>query len=187
MMNRNSGIQLVSPSDASNCNCFSKWPYWKTQTSMPYAAATENRLSTTPVIATTTDRNETSNSRNASPSTKPNTHGRLASSRALKSVFTALDPVTSAVAPGTWPKVAGTTSARRWVSAWSPTRPTETTATVPAGLMCTSTGPVSSPRLLATVVLKAASCRSNAPPLTVAALTTTWAGDVLLGKAASTA
>ena len=128
-----------------------------------------------------TERNDTSSSRNARPSTKPNTHGRLLFSWALKSAPAAASPVTRALAP----KVAGTTRSRSTVSAAGSGRPTETIATVPAGLVRTSIGSTS-PAALAADRNEATFCW-NALPRTVGVWTTTWAGVVLLGKAASIA
>ncbi len=73
------------------------------------------------------------------------------------------------------------------VSAALSASPTETTATVPPGLTRTSTGPVSRPPLSCTAFLNEASAWSNGLPRTADACTTTSAGEVLLGKAASIA
>src|SRR5918994_1526845 len=81
---------------------------WKTSTSSPYAAATESRFSAIAVVATTTERKETSTSTNVSPSTKAITHGSRALSIAEKSTVAAVPPPTAASAPGTRPTVSGT-------------------------------------------------------------------------------
>ena len=60
-------------------------PHWKTATSTPYAAPTESRLSTIAFTAITIERNETSSSRNANTSTKPNTIGAFCFSSAFSS------------------------------------------------------------------------------------------------------
>ncbi len=65
------------------------------RTSRPYAAPTENRLSTIAVIGMTTERNVASRSRNASPSTKRMTHGMRDFICSLKSCVAAVSPATA--------------------------------------------------------------------------------------------
>ena len=82
-------------------------------------APTDSRLSTIALIGTTIDRNVTSSSTNASPSTNANTIGRRDLIVSLKSFEPAVMPVTLTSAPGTAPIVCGTTSSRSAASAAS--------------------------------------------------------------------
>ena len=94
----------------------SRFPFWKTRTSTPYAAPTESRLSTIALMGMTIERKVSSSSTNASPSTKAKTIGARAFIVSLKSLEPAVQPVTFVSVPGTLPIVAGMTS---WRSASS--------------------------------------------------------------------
>src|SRR5204862_328458 len=63
----------------------SRWPSWKIQTSTPYDAATESKFNRIALIGTTIERNVSSNSRKASPSTNANTIGKRCFTVVLKS------------------------------------------------------------------------------------------------------
>ena len=113
---------------------FSPQPHWKIATSMPYAAATERRLSTIALSAITIDRNATRSSRNANRRTKPNTSGADDFIIELKSKDFAVAPPTAYSTPGTVPIVAGTSSFRSVASAWFET----SSAPLPASGIATS-------------------------------------------------
>ena len=138
----------------------------------------------------TTERNVTSSSRNAIVSTKPKTSGRWSFIESLKSLLPAASPLTLTVVPGTCWIVAGTTSSRSAASDFSRRVVSLrigmwTTASVLAGLTCTSIGSYICP-------VRTAAARSRAMPartggdVTSDACTTTSAGSVVPGKAAWT-
>ena len=94
-------------------------PHWKTATSTPYAAPTESRLSTIALIGITSDRNETSRSRNAKQRTKAKTSGADDFIFSFQSFDPAVVPVTATSTPGSLPTVAGMISVRSVSSARS--------------------------------------------------------------------
>ena len=113
---------------------FSPQPHWKIATSMPYAAATERRLSRIALSAITIERNATRSSRNANSRTNPNTSGADDFIIALKSKDFAVEPPTAYSTPATVPIVAGTSSLRRVARAWFET----SSAPLPASGIATS-------------------------------------------------
>ena len=78
-------MTVIAPVD-SKPSSDSPWPSWKTSTSTPYAAPTDSRFSTIALSGITIERNVTSSSRNARPSTNANTIGRCDFMRSLKSL-----------------------------------------------------------------------------------------------------
>ena len=53
------------------------WPCWKTKTTIPNAAASETRLSSTALSASTSERNARASRIRVSTSTKASTYGKL--------------------------------------------------------------------------------------------------------------
>src|SRR5690348_3070962 len=95
MTNMNTGSQFATPPLDWNDNRLSPQLHWKIATTTPNAAATESRLSAMAFAAMTSERNDTSSSRNANSSTNPNTRGTELLSAALKSYEFAVMPVTA--------------------------------------------------------------------------------------------
>src|SRR5207247_3725096 len=109
---RNSGSHVTTAPFEWKLINPSRWPSWKIQTSTTYDAATESRFNRIALIGTTIERNVSSNSRKASPSTNANTIGKRCFTVVLKSREPAVSPDTAYSAPENWPIVAGNTFVR---------------------------------------------------------------------------
>ena len=146
-------------------------------------------MSTIALAATTIERNATSISMNANRSTKPTTGARFDFSSAAWSFHSAVRPVTPAWASGSAPTVSGTIVSRRSrnaafeaASVPFPAIGTVMFATVPARFVSTVIGsnarpPASARRSSCAIAARAAGVR------TLDALTTTFAGSAVPGKA----
>jgi hypothetical protein len=73
----------------------SSQPHWNTITRLPYAAATDSTVISTPLIASTTDRMEISNMTKAITETKTKTSTWVCATRSSKSLINAVGPPTS--------------------------------------------------------------------------------------------
>ncbi len=78
----------------------SNQPHWKTTTRLPYAAATDSTVISTPLSARNTDRIDTSSITNAIVATNRNTSGWVLETRSSKSLISAVGPPTSTRAFG---------------------------------------------------------------------------------------
>lgn len=141
------------------------------------------------VIATVSDRKQSSISRKAKTTTKAKTGTTEPTIWSLKSFEPATCPVIGASTPGTLPNVAGRTVSRsrsRLFSAFSwsepPTSGTSMTATFSASCVTMSTGPFEAPEATARRRNSSSALRTGAAPMS-SAFTTTCAGSAPPGKA----
>src|SRR6201997_2620639 len=103
MASTRGGTELSSDEIGWKPRSFSQ-PHWNTITRLPYAAATDSTVISTPLNARNTDRMEISNITNATVDTNRNTPGWVRATRSSKSLISAVGPPTSmrvSSAPGT--------------------------------------------------------------------------------------
>jgi len=169
MPTRKIGVRLMMGPVVSTPNRLAPQPHWKTATMQPRAASTESRKPKAALRGMTTDRKTTSRSRMAMPTTTTRYGMRAPRTFSATSMFSAVVPVTSKVAPvpasvsGRWSRMVWTrSSVFSLVGALADTA--ENTAVSPAPLnrgVETETTP--GVALMRCSIVPTAACGSSAP------------------------